>query len=257
MLEKNCTLQNKLSAAQSQKRKHKHRFNKTRTEQRQQWITSRAKFAAQEETKQLRAFLENELLQEMERHHSTSDSPFELFDESSAFHPRLRVLIMDLLQHQVADTQITTIIADFAAAFDLNIDLDLLPSIRTIGRIGEETSIIGHHQAAQCIMAPANAGALGLTHDGSMSQQLKMLTNGVRSFFIATALFFGVDKCWGLYSSRVLWQGAIRARKGFMMWGILFFRPDGAAVAVTRKDQKLTKKINEGGLRDIFLLIFT
>ena len=126
-------------------------------------------------------FLETELLTALDS--QEQGSKIHLFDHSSRHYSmKCRNLIMDLQQHNIADANITTIIQDFAYAFDLNIDLTKLPSLRTIGRIGQEGGIVAHVQVGRAITAPRNQGALGGFHDGSTLGQDKLMVYGVVFF---------------------------------------------------------------------------
>ena len=122
--------------------------------------------------RELLSFLENELLETLDKldeKSSQKKSTFALLDPGSrAYNPRLRNLIMDLQQHNVADSKICTIIGDFAHAFDLSIHLAHLPSLRTIGRIGEEAMLLGLAQVGEMLVDPENEGALALSHDVSL-----------------------------------------------------------------------------------------
>ena len=64
-------------------------------------------------------------------------------------------------------------------AFNLDLDVSRLPSLRTIGRIGEEAAIFKEVQIARCVTDEKNRGAMAGFHDGSMLGQDKLMVYGL------------------------------------------------------------------------------
>lgn len=134
------------------------------------------------EYSELISYLQNELLAMQEAAIDTQDSDkvdFKL-TENGRFTLKLRELIMDLMEHNVADTQINQVIQDCMRAFNVSMKAeDRLPSVRTIGRIGAEAQCLAHIQVARTIVDQRNTGPMGISHDGSQLAQQKLITNGL------------------------------------------------------------------------------
>jgi len=134
------------------------------------------------EYSQLISFLQNELFEMQDAAldvQETDQKDFPL-TENGRFTLALRGLIMDLMEHNVADTQINQVIQDCMRAFNVSMQAeDSLPSLRTIGRIGAEAQCLAHVQVARTIVDQRNSGPMGISHDGSQLAQQKLITNGL------------------------------------------------------------------------------